>query len=523
MALLAIIFCGLAIAQLVAMLHVWVSNQSLHSLLAAIKAAGYFPIPGDLVSPSLTSIEASILGGLFFTLTLGAGVTLICVAATYISLSGAKINLRKFVHSKNYDQARYKMWFDFALNVNFWVIISIVFWILLLIKLNIDGICLIESLYLIAIPIVVAPLTYLWVKLSKFKQRRNQILILIAWIAPVIVLTLIWTTQWDKNIFIRIRDHLLLENRVGRAINDFYYRYTLYPAEAFKPLSQKMLKTCFLTGIGDSKKALTLERILRRQDYLAVSTPDSADIIVGGNGPNLLINIRNRPPLEVPFNEFMSNSSSILEKLSLQKDSKKFFRSLIFYSLISGFPVVLYALLYGLLYGCLKVIIRPVNAAAATSCLCFLAGLALFWPVWQSEVSPDDIVDLSAALSSNHWKVRLSGLQEICAQKKDISDFSQYKKSKESPHISERYWLARALAVSTGPGTYEDLLLLSRDSHPNVQCQAFYGLGRRKQHNAISYIYSAIKASDHWYVQWYGYRALRSLGWMQPQSKQKLF
>jgi hypothetical protein len=66
---------------------------------------------------------------------------------------------------------------------------------------------------------------------------------------PVIVLALLWTSQIDSRFFVDFRDVLLLSNPVGTKINDFYYDYTLFPAEVFKSLEQKLLKTCSLQNL----------------------------------------------------------------------------------------------------------------------------------------------------------------------------------------------------------------------------------------------------------------------------------
>ncbi len=61
---------------------------------------------------------------------------------------------------------------------------------------------------------------------------------------PIPLLALLWFTQFDSAMFLDLRDNLLLSNLLGRKFSDFYYNYTLYPAEAFKSLDQKMIKTC---------------------------------------------------------------------------------------------------------------------------------------------------------------------------------------------------------------------------------------------------------------------------------------
>ena len=77
----------------------------------------------------------------------------------------------------------------------------------------------------------------------------------------------------------------------------------------------------------------------------------------------------------------------------------------------------------------------------------------------------------------------------------------------------------RGLAVSRRPETYRDLLAFLDDPHPNVVSMGFYSLGQRGDWRGVSEILTRIKTSDHWYNQWYGYKALRALGWKQRKSK----
>jgi HEAT repeat protein len=88
-----------------------------------------------------------------------------------------------------------------------------------------------------------------------------------------------------------------------------------------------------------------------------------------------------------------------------------------------------------------------------------------------------------------------------------------------SNRVVERYWLARNLAHSRNASAYRDLLTLIKDPHPNVVCQAYYALGRQGKRTAIDPIKTQMTRSDHWYTQFYGYRAIRKLGWNQTQSR----
>ena len=89
-------------------------------------------------------------------------------------------------------------------------------------------------------------------------------------IVPVIVLAILLSWQIDSRMFTDFRDIFLLSNPVGSRINSFYYRYTLYPAEAFKSLDQKMLKTCSLEKIKNDATARSLENILLNYDYIPI-------------------------------------------------------------------------------------------------------------------------------------------------------------------------------------------------------------------------------------------------------------
>jgi hypothetical protein len=513
---IGIIFSGLLVAQIVATLHVWLSNQSLASNLAALKSAGYFIIPNLLVAPPLTSLKAALSGAIFFTLTIGAGITLIAIGLTYYwTLSLKKIDDTSAVQS-NATGIPYKIRFKKIRRSPYIPSMGAFMVLYFLIYLNMGGICVIESLYLIIIPLVVVPLTYRWAAKSCSKTHLRQILISLT---PIVMLTLIWSSQWDQDLFIRIRDHLLLESRVGRTINDFYYRFTLYPAEAFKPLSQKMLRTCRFINSKDTHQILEIEALLRNQDYLVVPNTHAADLSIRPKGLKLVLAAKGASPTTIDTKKFITDSNHILADLSQKADTKAFFRVLVFYALIFGFPIMLYAIFYGLSYGFIAFLIRPRNASIITALLCLLIGLTLFVPLWNSKIKPEQLNDLNAALISNRFQVRLAALRKIYNQKLEIADLDNFIESMKSRHISERYWLARALSVSKDSSTYKDLFILLNDSQPIVQCQAQYALGNRNRSSAITPIYHLLKTSDHWYIQWYGYKALRRLGWVQSKPK----
>ena len=89
----------------------------------------------------------------------------------------------------------------------------------------------------------------------------------------------------------------------------------------------------------------------------------------------------------------------------------------------------------------------------------------------------------------------------------------------ENKTIPERYWMAKALAFNRSMAGDETLVNLFEDNHFNVVCMAAYSMGKRGNRKYIPKLIQKIRLSDNWYVQWYAYKALRTLGWQQKQLK----
>ena len=87
---------------------------------------------------------------------------------------------------------------------------------------------------------------------------------------------------------------------------------------------------------------------------------------------------------------------------------------------------------------------------------------------------------------------------------------------KTSPHIPERYWYVKAVGNSPG-GQPQELINFLDDSSVNVACMAYEGLGKTGDSHLIEPILTRFKEEDHWYIQWYAYRALRRIGWRQER------
>ena len=79
-----IVFIGLLMAQILATIQVYLSNLDLYATVSTASTAGYLAIPNQQVMDSLQNFAPAFFGGLFFTFTIGAGITLGTMAAAWI-------------------------------------------------------------------------------------------------------------------------------------------------------------------------------------------------------------------------------------------------------------------------------------------------------------------------------------------------------------------------------------------------------------------------------------------------------
>ncbi len=483
-------FLGLIAAQIIATIQVYGSNLDLYATLETLSAAGYLTVPNQQIAEGLKTIGPAFWGGLFFTLSLGAGLSAVAFLCAHIW---------------NFPVRRNKLF----------LIALLLPWVASLAAINWHGFSLLPSLYFLVIP----PLVFIGT-LKRLPREPVQGLwfVRIIGVLPLVLLAVLWVSVFDHQIFLKIRDHLLLTNPVGEKINNFYYRYTLYPAEAFKSSGQKTLKTSDLSGIQDKAVQRRLENTLRRYDYLPVPGNNVVDLKIEPADELLAFKNNGRIIMKISLKSFQADPGLVLRQFSGKTDRHSFFRRAIFYSLLLGLPVMLYLLFFTLLRFAAGLFLAETSGAAVAAIICLAAGFALWAPLPRGDSVVSEEKDVLQALNSEQWPERVAALRLIKQKKMEIHQFSVYKKMLVSPHVPERYWLAQALGVSRRPETYKDLLSLLDDSSFNVVYMAYRGLGLKRDRRAVREILSRIKTIDDWYVQDYAYYALKNLGWRQPRS-----
>ncbi|MEW5725135.1 MAG: HEAT repeat domain-containing protein, partial [Thermodesulfobacteriota bacterium] len=206
-----------------------------------------------------------------------------------------------------------------------------------------------------------------------------------------------------------------------------------------------------------------------------------------------------------------------LDLFSRMTDRHQYLRRAVFLSLLAGLPLFLYTFLFSLLSWAFSFVLPRNGFVAAAGLTCLMLGLSLLVPVaWGRAAHGEDPGRLLASPSS--WR-RVAGLRAVSDRNLEITGFPGYRRLMASPNPAERYWLTKAFGYSRDPETYDYLIRMLDDPQPNVARLALASLGRRQDPRAVDLILGRLKVSRHWYFQWYGYRALRSLGWSQKPSE----
>jgi len=487
-----IIAVGLLVSQAIFTIFVYQSNVSLLESLRVVSDAGYLTVPNAHAMSGLDALMPAFCGGLFFTLTAGAGLTIAAFVLIYVwhSVLARRPELLFFL---------------------------VILWELGIYKASQTARPLILTSAFILLPALVSILTLRWA--SGQKSAWNPV---VMHLAALLIIVGAWLPNVNGDVFIDIRDQLLLENPIGQKINSFYYHYTLYPAEAFKSLDQKQIKTARIR-IENAGLSGRVEKTLRRMDYLPVNKDIRVDLTIEDEGNRLSLIHGDQPVLHVKSSRFLNAPESTLKEFSKQTDRMQILRKFTFFSLITASPLLLYLLIYTLFLIAGRAVLRhSAKCGAVAAVLAMIIGVAAAAAVHQFQYTPlasRNPQAFETLLQSKHRKDRIKALKRMDQSDIGVSPYEEaIVKSGESPHITERYWAARLLGDSDSERTYRMLSQMLNDPHPNVACMALYSLGRRNEQRAVPKIKRVLTASTHWYTQWYAYNALKELGWTQPES-----
>ncbi|MCF8036335.1 MAG: HEAT repeat domain-containing protein [Desulfobacteraceae bacterium] len=480
---------GLGLCQVLFTALVYVSNHRLHAELTGMKAAGYLVVPNELVMPSLLQFMPAFCGALFFTVTIGAGLTLAAFFAAWAQkrlLPGSRVYPAVLAAS----------------------------WLALLIACNLQGWNLQATSVFLLVPPAVFAAARTWMPPARTGDGRVRA----AHIIVVAITAVAWIPCLQQDVFISIRDYILLSNPAGKQVNAFYYSYTLYPANMIQPLANKLIKPCLIkTGASPARYRQIAGRLIAF-DYLPIAKDAPAGITIRSGNDRLQFAADETVLLETGLQNFLSDPGQTLKTVSVRADTNRFFRRASLYGLIAAFPLGLYILVHAGLC-ILLVFVRSIagrGICAAVICL-GLAAVVLI-PLYAENFQSDKPSQIQTALHSDSWHKQRDALKTISAEGRSPGTYNIGAELAESPHVPVRYWLARALGNSRSADNRDLLKTLTADPSPNVACMAYAGLGRLGGKQTVDFIKNRIREIPHWYVQQYAYNAMRRLGWKQKRS-----
>jgi len=482
-----IILAGFSVSQILGTVHVLLSNRAIFQAMTDLLGRGLLTVPNALVLPSLRELRPALLGGLFFTLTLGAGLTALTLLLVQAIRSLPGIS-RSFL-------------FGFIL----------LFMAFCLILVNKNGFNPVGSSYFIVLPPLAAELARRFLPGKDMGVSPRSIAV------PTLffLFSLPFLAQaTGPDFFHQVRDRGLLSHPWGLAVNDFYYRYTLYAAEAVKSLQQKLIRTYRIEGSMDGDKAAVLKRALNREDLFAV-TSWAADLVLEENGDALSLGTPGGPALQADFPMILYGAPGIIEKFSSYTDRWDFFRKGTFHAMILFYPAALFFFIYTLISRCLSSRAGPRRGPLFASGLSFLLLVGGAFLLSPGRDIPALRPDLPAMLRSNTPGEQSRALRTIYLHGPDVASFPRYEDLADSSSLPVRYWFTRCLEKSRAERATALLLHLLEDGRITVATTAIEALAGRGDRRVIPEIRKRLIRSEDWYVQWYAYRALRKLGWCQ--------
>ena len=265
-----------------------------------------------------------------------------------------------------------------------------------------------------------------------------------------------------------------------------------------------------------------LERIFRTHDYLPIPSGYPTDLTIDHDPKEKRFSLGNshQTVLTVPEQELFDSPDKVISAYSQNQDRNRMFRKLTMVCLLVGFPLVLFTLLFSVLGSLSNLFLTVALSNVIAAILCIVVGGLLWVPVYQGYTATVTPADPAIALSASSAVTRIAALRQACENHWDIAVDAKRQGLEKSPHIAERYWLAQSLAYAKDPYSHAMLLTLVGDPVPIVACQALWAMGERKNWAVVPEIIERINTSSHWYIQMYGYRALRNMGWVQLRSPQ---
>lgn len=533
---------GLLSSMLISFFHVYHSNIELADTLRTLTNAGHLVIPQGEALSSLNYFFSAIGGSIFLVMT--AGITIIWLAIAAFTVL-TKLSLKK----------RCLFYFSFWGSIAFYLGLENQSFITILhttipsffIYFFLRG----KKNHLSTISLQSNKIT----NKSKGNTSKNNSRFIIS-ILTISLAASFFYLRGDAGIFLRIRDYLLLDTSVGKPLNDFYYQYTLYAAEAIKSPLKKQIKAFWMDP--NVKRSDKLTQTLRQYGWFRIWEKNSASLLIvpgkslpvphGDHFSNNMIILKNRknswyfkktPTKGIQLTFFLKNPKPYLKSYSRDADAYKLFRHICTLGLTAVLPVFLFCLFFFTVLRCIEFVFKGSSPCghdngfikqnfhellSAMLMISLFTILFFYLHPFKSHMpfkknNADHKKDVSSILlDSNSRRMKVEALRWICrTNKREHSiKITGIEKIISKGSNAEKYWLANALALTDSYKRIDHLKTLSQDPSINVKCAALISLDKtgyrmppNRRRKIISFLEKTLKQSDSWYVQRAAYRGIR--------------
>lgn len=246
---------------------------------------------------------------------------------------------------------------------------------------------------------------------TQLKNLRNSFIYFSIFIAALTVSALILITLADKSIFLKARDYLLLSNRPGIAINNFYYTYTPYAAQAINTPFQKQVKSCWIDPeIAEQENPAVL--VSRFGWFNTPNRADSSFLIKKSSEDNLIFQYNNKNILSVSLKDFHQNPAAYLKQYSKKTDPAFFIRFLCTAGLFTGLPAFCFIVLFWFIFLVCSKFLTKKNAMFLSGTL--ISGLTMISLLYLNSANrPADIKDIQKLLKEASINVKCASIKAL--------------------------------------------------------------------------------------------------------------
>lgn len=427
----------------------------------------FFFTPSYEILSSFLSFKNFFFGGLFLTLTTGIFLITISFFAGIIYL--------KFRYKKTF------LIFSITILALFLVFISKAY------------------ILFILIPFFVFFIT---VKLQpKFKIDLVVVLpLLIAIFSPLL--------YQGETLFLDVRDKVLLTSSYGKRINNFYYKYTLFPAEVVKSLKQKNLKTFCTKNIKNSDLEI-LKKKMKRHNFFHMEK--NCDLKIKFKNNRAAIYLNDAKAVEMDKSLIFDNTKKVLNQLYKKTDPKKIIKNITYAGFLTGFPFIVYFFFFNIINLFISLFLKGKKSLYLTSFILLLIFSFTFKPVFFHK-KIDNLNFDEKIISSDKFE-RLDALKFAFKNKINIKNIEKHIKSK---YVPQRYWAILNFEVKS-LNDLQTIFKMTKDESINIRCKAYEKLSDIRNNKVLKSASKNFLVKDYpkikdWYVQWYAYNSTKKLG-----------